>query len=241
MELLLCVTLFVAVAGLFVGMNLLLGRLVRPRLPHPIKGEAYECGEAPFGPAWVQFDLRFYIVALVYLVFAVEVALFYPWAVVYGDAERIADALARTAYDVRLAALVDMLFFFGVLLVGFAYLWRFGYLDWVKTESQSSAAATVTPAGVATDGDPTDGDPIDGDEFTPRHAALADVAGVGDVGTVARLTDARTTDARFTDARFTEAREVADSRSEAARRATDTPAVAPGVVLPQELSASTKH
>ena len=75
----------------------------------------------------MQFDLRFYIIALVYLVFDVEMALFYPWAVAYG---------ANPAN--RPVALVDMLFFFGVLMVGYAYLWKFGYLDWVRSAATTS-------------------------------------------------------------------------------------------------------
>ena len=86
----------------------------------------------------MQFDLRFYIVALVFLVFDVEVALFYPWAVIYGDADAIAKILQTTAFDFRLAAFLDMAFFFGILLLGFAYLWRFGYLDWVRSAANTS-------------------------------------------------------------------------------------------------------
>lgn len=107
------------VAGIAMSLGaLLFGKLVRTRLPHPEKGAAYECGEPTIGTNWVQFDLRFYVVALVFLIFDIEMALFYPWAVVYRDA--------------GVAALWDMLFFFGVIVVGYLYLWRFGYLDWVR-------------------------------------------------------------------------------------------------------------
>ena len=97
---------------------ILIGKLLRTSLPHPDKEAAYECGEPAIGSGWVQFDLRFYVVALVFLIFDIEIALFYPWAVVYREA--------------GIAALWDMLFFFAVLVVGFLYLWRFGYLDWVR-------------------------------------------------------------------------------------------------------------
>lgn len=127
MELLLSITIFVLFGAAFVLLNLTVGSLVRPRLPTPEKSDIYECGEPAVGSSWVQFDLRFYILALVFLIFDVEVALFYPWAVAFG-----ADP------DVRPVALVDMLFFFGVLLVGFAYLWRFGYLDWVRSAATTS-------------------------------------------------------------------------------------------------------
>ena len=143
MPVLLSITLFLAVGVLFVFANLAVGAFARPKLPNPDKLAVYECGEPAIGSGWVQFDLRFYIVALVFLVFDVEVALLYPWAVVYGDAARLAAALGHglTATAVRAAALVDMLFFFGVLLVGFAYLWRFGYLDWVRSAVNTSVRA----------------------------------------------------------------------------------------------------
>jgi NADH-quinone oxidoreductase subunit A len=113
------VLIFVAAGALMILVALLIGALIRRRLPHRVKGEAYECGEPAVGESWVQFDLRFYVVALVFVIFDVEIALFYPWAVVYKES--------------GLAGLVDMLFFFGVLVVGYLYLWRFGYLDWVRS------------------------------------------------------------------------------------------------------------
>ena len=147
MPILLSITLFLAIGLAFVFANLLAGSLARPKLPNPDKLAVYECGEPAIGSGWVQFDLRFYIVALVFLVFDVEVALFYPWAVAYGDAARVAAELGHglTATAVRAAALVDMLFFFGVLLVGFAYLWRFGYLDWVRSAATTSLKASYRP------------------------------------------------------------------------------------------------
>jgi NADH-quinone oxidoreductase subunit A len=145
MELLLSITIFTAFGAAFVLANLVMGSLARPHIPNPEKSAAYECGEPSIGTSWVQFDLRFYIVALVYLIFDVEVALFYPWAVAYGDAHALGEAIGMTAYQIRQVALVDMLFFFGVLLVGFAYLWRFGYLDWVRSAATTSIKADYRP------------------------------------------------------------------------------------------------
>ena len=79
----------------------------------------------------MQFDLRFYVVALVYLVFAVEVVLLYPWAVAYGSADQ-----SPHPFTLRATALVDMLVFFALVVVGYAYLWRFGYLDFVRAEGK---------------------------------------------------------------------------------------------------------
>ena len=143
MDLLLSVTLFVGFGAFFVFLNLMVGSFARPRVPNPEKLAVYECGEPTVGQSWVQFDLRFYIVALVYLVFDVEVALFYPWAVAYGDAANLVPGMS--AFAVRQIALVDMLFFFGVLLVGFAFLWRFGYLDWVRSAATTSLKVDYEP------------------------------------------------------------------------------------------------
>src|SRR5690349_18747842 len=147
MGILLSVTLFVLFGAAFVLLNLVVGALARPKVPNPEKAAVYECGEPSIGTSWVQFDLRFYIVALVFLIFDVEVALFYPWAVAYGSAADLASALGPrfTGTDIRQVALVDMLFFFGVLLVGFAYLWRFGYLDWVRSAATTSVKIDYRP------------------------------------------------------------------------------------------------
>jgi NADH-quinone oxidoreductase subunit A len=124
--------LILALGGVAVALGgLLVGAIVRRRLPHPEKDVPYECGEPTIGQAWVQFDLRFYVAALVFLIFDIEIALFWPWAVVY---------LAG-----GMAAMWDMLFFFGVIVVGFLYLWRFGYLDWVRATSLEGHAAASSP------------------------------------------------------------------------------------------------
>src|SRR5256886_5319612 len=145
MDVLLSVTLFTAVGAAFVFINLLAGALARPFVPNPEKAAVYECGEPSIGSSWVQFDLRFYIVALVFLIFDVEVALFYPWAVTFGSASELAAQFGQTIFDIRKVAVVDMLFFFGVLLVGFAYLWRFGYLDWVRSAATTSLNSDYRP------------------------------------------------------------------------------------------------
>lgn len=161
--------LFATAAVLFVFANLSLGRLLRPKNPSVEKGEIYECGETVIGSSFVQFDIRFYVVALLFIVFDVEVAFFFPWAVVFGKATHLvstADAAATAegpAAEVRNAALVqqlnelgmsagataadvaaaaqtltwglfaDILVFFAVLMVGFAYVWSRGDLNWVRT------------------------------------------------------------------------------------------------------------
>jgi NADH-quinone oxidoreductase subunit A len=151
-DLLQILAIFAAAAFLMGFGVLLVGRLLRPHRPNADKAMAYECGELPVGPGWVQFDLRFYVVALVFLVFDVELALFYPWAVVFGGGAGDAGGAAAAALQsARWAATWDMLFFFGVIVVGFLFLWRFGYLDWVRatstrTETRAPAASKEVEA-----------------------------------------------------------------------------------------------
>src|SRR3989440_1952556 len=80
---------FTGIAFLFV--NLLVGKLLRPHDPHPEKLEIYECGEPTIGSSFVQFDLRFYVVALLFIIFDVEVAFFFPWAAVFGKSTNLAE------------------------------------------------------------------------------------------------------------------------------------------------------
>lgn len=83
--------LFVAVGAVFLAVNLIVGWLVRPNVPNTEKLEVYECGEPAIGSSFVQFDLRFYVVALLFIIFDVEVALFFPWATVFGKATQLTD------------------------------------------------------------------------------------------------------------------------------------------------------
>src|SRR5262245_54431452 len=84
--------LFTVVGIGFIFIRLLAGKLIRPSKPDPEKGAIYECGEPTIGSAWVQFDLRFYVVALLFVIFDVEVAFFFPWAEVFGKANAVATA-----------------------------------------------------------------------------------------------------------------------------------------------------
>ena len=170
------ILVFVAAAAGFLLFNLALGRLVRPERPSPEKGAVYECGEEPIGSAWIQFDLRFYVVALLFVIFDVEIAFFFPWAVVFGSANRAADGRLPVEQRVEAAnklqlpdapppaappdpeamttlarlAFVELMVFFGVLLVGFAYLWKRGDLEWVRSvASQVQSEGRPGPAAAA--------------------------------------------------------------------------------------------
>ncbi len=140
-ELVTGVLLFIIFGFLMAFAALVAGRFVRPTLSHPEKEAAYECGEPAIGDSWVQFDLRFYVVALVFIIFDVEIALFWPWAVVFGAA----DAATAQGFAIKTVAVYDMLFFFGIVVVGFLFLWRFGYLDWVRAATGQRKVSHLEP------------------------------------------------------------------------------------------------
>ncbi len=119
MEILLSIAIFLAFGIGFVLVNLLVGAIVRPNIPNPEKASIYECGEPTIGSSWVQFDLRFYVVALFYLIFDVEVALIWPIAIIY---QKQADT-----------ALVVGGIFMGIIIIGFIYEWYSGSLDWIRS------------------------------------------------------------------------------------------------------------
>jgi NADH-quinone oxidoreductase subunit A len=199
--------LFAGAAVLFLFVNLLVGKLLRPNLPNQEKLEVYECGEPTIGSSFVQFDLRFYVVALLFIIFDVEVAFFFPWATVYGKAtqltspnmpvvmadldpslsptelspqasERLRElgvnsptlptlspararelnvssdpaaqsraAMQDMAGKIALTSLWDIGLFFAVLMVGFAYVWKRGDLEWVRS-TRNHAGEVVERAPV---------------------------------------------------------------------------------------------
>ncbi len=114
------VLLFFVVGFLFLGIALFLSRLIQPKgKPGTDKYMSYECGEIPIGSAWIRFNLRFYVFALIFIVFDVEVVFLLPWAVVFKK---------LGAY-----AFIEGLVFIGILVVGLAYVWKKGDLEWVKS------------------------------------------------------------------------------------------------------------
>ena len=188
--------LFGSVGFLFIFAALLLGRFLRISNPTSEKLAVYECGEPAVGSGFVQFDLRFYVVALLFIIFDVEVAFFFPWATVFGKATQLMDPnfpvvaaaeadpgddstlrltdeaalkfkelgvasptlpkpsegedvnveLIRS--DARLlagTAIIDIGVFFAVLLVGFAYVWKQGDLNWVRAFDDPLGGRTEAP------------------------------------------------------------------------------------------------
>src|SRR4051812_50083346 len=121
------VLLFSATAILFVAGSLIAGRFLRPNAPNREKAMIYECGEKPIGQAWFNFNPRFYLIALVFVIFEVEIAFMYPVASVY---KYFID------HGQGLVAFVEIFAFVAILAVGLAYVWAMGDLEWVKALKQ---------------------------------------------------------------------------------------------------------
>ena len=111
------ILLFVGLSASMVAGGLVFSRLIAPHRPGGLKDIPYECGEQPVGPAWIQFNVGYYLFGLLFLVFDVEAAFLYPWAVAFRD--------------VGWVGLVEVGIFLLVLIAGLAYAWRKGALEWV--------------------------------------------------------------------------------------------------------------
>jgi NADH-quinone oxidoreductase subunit A len=114
-------TFLVIIVG-FLAVNLVVWWVIRPSRFSEEKLTTYECGENPTGSAWVQFNIRFYVVALIFLVFDVEAVFLLPWAVVFKK--------------IGVLAYVEGLVFLGILVVALIYVWRKGDLQWVRAEDK---------------------------------------------------------------------------------------------------------
>lgn len=136
------ILLFTVGGTLFVVAALLVSRLIRPNRPNAQKLSSYESGETPQGPAWIQFNLRFYVLALVFILFEVEIVFLFPWSVVSANKELIDQTDGMWGWY----AFTEMLIFILVLVIGLAYAWRMGHLDWVKASPRTTDVVSPVPA-----------------------------------------------------------------------------------------------
>ena len=117
---------FAAGAGV-VFAAITVSKLIAPHNPNPVKNSTYECGEEPVGSPWVRFNTRFYVVALIFLIFDVEVLFLYPWAL--------------NLRKLGLFAWVDMAIFITILVVGLAWVWGKGDLEWIRPQKSSEGSS----------------------------------------------------------------------------------------------------
>jgi NADH-quinone oxidoreductase subunit A len=112
------ILIFFIIGFVFVAAGLAAAAVIRPSKPNPVKNSTYECGEIPVGEPWIKFNPRFYVVALVFIIFDVELVLLFPWAVVFKQ--------------LGWFAFISMAIFLVILFLGLVYDWGKGYLEWDK-------------------------------------------------------------------------------------------------------------
>ena len=125
----------------FIGGGLITAWIIRPSRPNAEKLTTYECGEDPVGNAWGQFNVRFYVIALIFLLFDVEIVFLFPWATIFGDKQLYEQTGGLWSWY----SLVEMLIFVGILALGLAYAWAKGFLDWVKPQASADAYEGKVP------------------------------------------------------------------------------------------------
>jgi len=122
------VLLFIVGAIGFILVTLLIGKILRPDRPNKEKIATYESGEEPIRGAWGQFNIRFYTVALVFLLFEAELVFLFPWAIVFGN-----ETLVKETNGLWMSfTMVETFIFIGILTLGLAYVWGSGMLEWVR-------------------------------------------------------------------------------------------------------------
>ena len=128
----------------FVVLNVfVIVRLLSPKVDEPMKGTTYECGEPPVGDAWIRFDMRFYTMALIFLVFEVEAVFLFPWAAVYND---LIATLRDAGHGNPLFPFLEVAVFIAILGVGIVYVWKKGDMDWIKSTMKAEPARYAAPA-----------------------------------------------------------------------------------------------
>lgn len=135
------VLLFFIAGILFLSVSFLVSRLIRPNRPNGQKLETYESGEQPQGTAWSQFNMRFYIVALIFILFEVEIVFLFPWATVFANKQLIEQTHGAWGWF----ALLEMIIFILILALGLAYAWVNGLLDWVSPAPKTEDIPSVVP------------------------------------------------------------------------------------------------
>jgi NADH-quinone oxidoreductase subunit A len=116
------VLVFIFVALIFGCVPIIVGRLVGPHRPDPEKLSAFECGFEAFEDARMKFDVRYYLIAIIFILFDLEIAFLFPWATIFKE-------IVATE-SVKLFGFIEMMVFIAILVVGYVYAWAKGALDW---------------------------------------------------------------------------------------------------------------
>jgi NADH-quinone oxidoreductase subunit A len=133
--------LFIVAAILLVLLMLGISYLMRPDRPSEEKNSTYESGELPVGDARISFNIRYYIIGLIFLLFEVELVLLFPWSTVFGDVHLYEQLGTKWLWF----AGFEMFLFIGILALGLYYVWRKGHLDWVMPDPEVEDANSSVP------------------------------------------------------------------------------------------------
>ena len=135
------VLLFITGGLIFVLITLFVAYLIRPNRPNEEKMTTYECGEDPVGTAWGKFNIRFYVIALIFILFDVEIVFLFPWALVFGSKS----LMEATDGSWGWITLTEMFVFIAVLSLGLAYAWKKKLLNWDKPVIEIQDLPTPVP------------------------------------------------------------------------------------------------
>jgi NADH-quinone oxidoreductase subunit A len=135
------VLLFILGGAIFIIVTLFVSKIIRPHRPNPEKLSTYESGEEPVGSAWAQFNIRFYVIALIFLLFEVEIVFLFPWSTIFANEKLIQETGGMWGWF----SFVEMLVFILILALGLAYAWVKGYLNWVKPDPKPTAFTSPVP------------------------------------------------------------------------------------------------
>lgn len=125
----------------FVLISLLASKLLRPKRPNLEKNSSYESGEEAIGSAWPQINSRFYVLALIFLLFEVEILVMFLWAPIFTDS----NSMTQTNGSWGWISLIEILIFVIILAIGLAYAWANGHLDWLKSLPQKTVFKSIVP------------------------------------------------------------------------------------------------
>lgn len=136
------ILIFIIGGFLFVIGGLITAKIIRPSRPNEQKLTTYESGEEPLGSAWGRVNVRFYLIAIIFLLFEVEIVFLFPWASVFGSKVLIDQTDGLWGWF----SLVEMFIFIAILSLGLAYAWAKGYLDWPKPEIETKEYKSPIPS-----------------------------------------------------------------------------------------------
>ena len=134
------ILIFLITGFILVGITFFVSWLIAPNNPNAEKLKSYECGEEPEGNSWLQLNPKFYVIALIFLLFDVEMVFIFPWATVFGNHN-----LIKTEPLWGWFSLAEMFIFIGILILGLVYVWVKGDLDWIKAKPIIPSVDTNIP------------------------------------------------------------------------------------------------